>query len=42
MDLRGNPKRDYDGHIRGGVGEATVRIHMDAEGGIGQINLNSE
>jgi hypothetical protein len=80
MDLRGTPKHDYDVHIRGGVGEATVhlprdvgiyatgsggigeihteglrkqgdhwvndayndvkvRIHVDVEGGIGQINL---
>ena len=81
MDLRGTPpKHDYDVHIHGGVGEATVhlphgvgiyatgsggigeihteglrkqgdhwvsdayddakiRIHVDVEGGIGQINL---
>lgn len=80
MDLRGAPKHDYDVHIHGGIGEATVhlprnvgiyatgsggigeihteglrkqgdhwvndgydaakvRIHVDVEGGIGQINL---
>ena len=80
MDLRGTPQHDYNVHIRGGVGEATVylprdvgiyaagsggigeihteglrrqgehwvndayndakvRIHVDVEGGIGQINL---
>jgi hypothetical protein len=83
MDLRGDPKHDYDVHIHGGVGEATihlprnvgvfatgsggigeihteglrkegghwvndaydqakVRIHVDVEGGIGQINLISD
>lgn len=83
MDLRGSPTHDYDVHIRGGVGEATVylprdigiyasgsggigeihteglrkqgdhwvndaydtakiRIHVDVEGGIGQINLISD
>lgn len=83
MDLRGSPKHDYDVHIHGGVGEATihlphdvgvyasgsggigeihteglrkqgdhwvndaydqaqVRIHVDVEGGIGQINLISD
>ena len=26
MDLRGNPKRDYDVEIHGGVGNATVRL----------------
>ena len=80
MDLRGDPKHDFNVRIRGGVGEATVhlphntgiyamgtggigeihteglrkqgdhwvndvyndakvRIHIDIEGGIGQINL---
>ena len=83
MDLRGTPKHDYDVHIHGGVGEATVhlpgdigiyatgsggigeihteglrkqgdhwvndaydnakvRIHVDVQGGIGQINLIAE
>jgi N-terminal domain of toast_rack, DUF2154 len=43
MDLRGQPKRDYDVHVRGGVGEATiylprdVGIYADATGGIGGI-----
>ena len=45
VDLRGDPKRDYDVHIRGGVGEATVHlpqnvgIYADASGGIGGINV---
>lgn len=44
MDLRGNPKHDYDVRIRGGVGEATVRLPSDvgvvaeAQGGIGSID----
>ena len=44
MDLRGNPKRNYDVRIQGGVGEAIVRlpggvgVEADAEGGIGSIN----
>jgi hypothetical protein len=43
MNLRGNPKRDYDVEIHGGVGNATVRlpsnvgIVADAAGGIGNI-----
>lgn len=43
MDLRGNPKHDYNVRIRGGVGEATVRLGSDygvvadCEGGIGSI-----
>ena len=43
MDLRGHPKRNYDVRIRGGVGEATVRVPDDvgvygeAQGGIGEI-----
>jgi len=43
LDLRGNPKRNYDVRIRGGVGEATVRVpsevgvYGEAEGGIGEI-----
>ena len=46
MDLRGNPKRSYDVRIRGGVGEATVRLPADigveaqAEGGIGGISAH--
>lgn len=43
LDLRGDPKRDYSVRIRGGVGEATVRLPSDvgvvaeAAGGIGGI-----
>ena len=43
MDLRGEPKRDYNVQIRGGVGEATVYLPKDvgisarAAGGIGEI-----
>ena len=46
MDLRGNPTHDYDVHIRGGIGEATVRLPSgvgviaDAEGGIGEIKTS--
>lgn len=45
MDLHGHPKRDYDVHIRGGVGEATVRLPRDVgvyasgHGGIGEIQV---
>jgi hypothetical protein len=43
MDLRGNPKHNYDVTIRGGVGEATVRlpagvgVYAEGAGGIGEI-----
>lgn len=43
LDLRGSPKRSYDVSIRGGIGEATVRVpsgvgvYGEAEGGIGEI-----
>ena len=43
MDLRGNPKHNYDVSIRGGVGEATVRlpagvgVYAEGSGGIGEI-----
>lgn len=43
MDLRGQPKHDYDVSIQGGVGEATVHLPSDvgvdaqASGGIGEI-----
>lgn len=46
LDLRGEPKRDYDVHIRGGVGEArvylprNVGIYADATGGIGGIKTS--
>ncbi len=44
LDLRGAPQRDYDVRIRGGVGEANVRLPRDvgvsaeARGGIGSIH----
>lgn len=44
MDLRGQPKHDYTVRIRGGVGEATVRlpsdvgVYAEARGGIGEIS----
>lgn len=44
MDLRGNPKQDYNVRINGGVGEATVHlpgnvgVYADASGGIGEIS----
>jgi len=43
MDLRGSPKRDYTVRIRGGVGQATIRLPSgcgvvaEAQGGIGSI-----
>lgn len=43
VDLRGDPKRDYNVEIHGGVGNATVRLPTgvgvvaDARGGIGNI-----
>jgi hypothetical protein len=45
VDLRGTPRRDYGVRIRGGVGEATVRlphdagIYAEASGGLGQVNV---
>jgi hypothetical protein len=45
LDLRGNPKRDYDVSIHGGVGEATIHLPKDvgikatARGGIGDIDV---
>jgi len=47
MDLRGEPKHDYDVHIHGGVGEATVRlpssagVYAEASGGIGSIEAQN-
>jgi hypothetical protein len=44
LDLRGQPKHDYDVQIHGGVGEATVRMPRDVgvyatgHGGIGEIH----
>ena len=46
LDLRGKPRQSYDVRIRGGVGEATVRLPRDvgisaeAEGGIGEITVS--
>jgi len=46
LDLRGKPRQSYDVRIRGGVGEATVRLPRDvgisaeAEGGIGEISAS--
>jgi hypothetical protein len=43
MDLRGDPKRDYNVEIHGGVGNATLHLPAkvgliaDAAGGIGHI-----
>ena len=45
VDLRGEPRRDYSVHIRGGVGETKVRlprgarIEATAAKGLGQINV---
>jgi hypothetical protein len=44
MDLRGEPSRSYDVRVRGGVGEAVIRLPKDvgiyaiARGGIGSIS----
>jgi hypothetical protein len=43
LDLRGNPTQSYEVRIRGGVGEASIRlpsnvgVAADVEGGIGEI-----
>ena len=45
LDLRGQPKRDYDVSVSGGVGQATVYlpknvgIEAEAHGGIGHIEV---
>ncbi|HET8549293.1 MAG TPA: toast rack family protein [Bryobacteraceae bacterium] len=45
MDLRGDPRRSYDVRVRGGVGEAVIRlpknvgISAKATGGLGSINV---
>jgi N-terminal domain of toast_rack, DUF2154 len=45
LDLTGNPRRDYNVDLRGGVGHATVilpasvGIVADARGGIGEISV---
>ena len=44
MDLRGSPRRDYEVHIRGGIGEATIHlpheagVYAKARGGIGSVH----
>jgi len=44
MDLRGAPRRDYEVRVRGGIGEATVRlpreagVYAKAQGGIGSVH----
>ena len=46
MDLRGEPRKSYDVRIRGGVGEAIVRlpanvgIAADVHGGLGEIQAD--
>jgi predicted membrane protein len=43
MDLRGNPKHNYDVRIRGGIGEATIHlpadvgVYAEGAGGIGEF-----
>jgi hypothetical protein len=45
LDLRGAPRHDYEVHIQGGVGEATVRlpatvgVSARGSGGIGSISV---
>jgi hypothetical protein len=45
LDLRGAPRHDYEVHIQGGVGEATVRLPANVgvsargSGGIGSIEV---
>ena len=45
VDLRGNPAHDYDVSVRGGVGQATIRlpqnagIWAEAHGGLGSITV---
>jgi hypothetical protein len=46
MDLRGKPQRNFDVRVRGGVGEAVIRLPKDvgvyatASGGLGSINVS--
>jgi len=48
MDLRGEPQRDYEVEIHGGVGGATIYLPRDAgviataKGGIGNINIEGD
>ena len=47
MDLRGNPKHDYNVRINGGVGEAIIHlpsnvgVYAEAGGGIGDISARN-
>jgi hypothetical protein len=47
MDLRGNPKHDYNVRVHGGVGEAVlhlpgnVGVYADAGGGIGEVQASN-
>ena len=46
VDLRGYPSRDYDVHVSGGVGQATiwlpqgVGVRAEAHGGLGSIDVS--
>jgi hypothetical protein len=46
LDLRGEPQRDYEVRVRGGVGEAVIRlpknagIYATATGAIGSVNAS--
>ncbi len=46
MDLRGQPKRDYDVRVHGGIGQVTIElpknvgIVADAKGGIGSVEAH--
>lgn len=47
MDLRGNPKHDYNVRVNGGVGEAilqlpaNVGVYAEAGGGIGEVSARN-
>ena len=47
MDLRGNPKHDYNVRVNGGVGEAVLQlpgnvgVYAEASGGIGEISARN-
>jgi hypothetical protein len=46
LDLRGHPTHDYEVHVAGGVGQATIHlpqgigIRADAHGGLGSIDIS--
>ncbi len=48
MDLRGDPQKDYDVEVHGGVGEATIHLPTDigvsvnARGGLGEIKTSGD